>query len=197
MSNTGTVREALHDLPQIPTERLLLRRLRLDDAEDLFAYASDPKVTATLVWETHLSIDDSVAFLQQVIASYAEDAGAVWGIEDNESGRIIGTISFNTIRGEGYIGDVGYALARPYWGRGLMTEALAAVLDYGFRHMGLHRIEATCRDTNVGSYRVMEKCGMLHEGTLRDGRYVKGRLETFRIYASLRREFGRTNRRQG
>ncbi|MEZ4570891.1 MAG: GNAT family N-acetyltransferase [Thermomicrobiales bacterium] len=113
--------------------------LRLDDAEDLFAYASDPKVTATLVWETHLSIDDSVAFLQQVIASYAEDAGAVWGIEDNESGRIIGTISFNTIRGEGYIGDVGYALARPYWGRGLMTEALAAVLDYGFRHVGLHR----------------------------------------------------------
>lgn len=69
MTNRLTVREALHDLPQLPTERLLLRRIDGSDAEDLFAYASYPSVTATLTWETHLSIDDSRAVVWPIFCS--------------------------------------------------------------------------------------------------------------------------------
>lgn len=191
-----TLAEALHDLPQLPTERMLLRRLTMDDSGDVFAYASDPGVTATLTWDTHLSIDDTIAFLNQVLQSYEGGLGAVWGIQYQGTHAVIGTISFNNLHQGGYVGEVGYALARPYWGQGLMTEALYAVLDYGFRHMGLRRIEATCRVDNVGSYRVMEKCGMQLDGILRDARYVKGRLETIRLYSILRRDYERANRSQ-
>jgi len=194
MTNTLTLAEALRDLPQLPTHRLLLRRLREDDADDLFAYASDPGVTATLTWDTHLSVDDSLEFIRTVVASYERDEGAVWAIEHEPDRRVVGTISFNKLYQSGYVGEVGYALARPYWRQGLMTEALRAVLDYGFRHMGLRRIEATCRIDNIGSYRVMEKCGMGLDGVLRDARYVKGRLETIRLYSLLRRDYERAHR---
>ncbi|HLT21784.1 MAG TPA: GNAT family protein, partial [Thermomicrobiales bacterium] len=64
-----------------------------------------------------------------------------------------------------------------------------AVIDFGFRHMGLCRIEAVCRLDNVGSYRVMEKCGLQFEGIMRDAYYAKGRLETVRLYAIVRRDY--------
>lgn len=194
MTNSITVGEALRDLPQIPTERMLLRRIRVDDADDIFAYASDASVTATLIWDTHLSIDDSLAYIESVVATYEAGAGAMWGIEHQEQRRLIGTVGFNSVREAGYVGVVGYALARPYWGQGLMTEALRHVIDFGFRHMGLWRIEATCRSDNIGSYRVLEKGGMQLEGVLRDARYVKGRLETIRLYSILRRDYRGLNR---
>ncbi len=194
MANTLTLSDALHDLPQLLTERLLLRRIRTDDAEDIFTYASDPAVTATLTWETHLSIDDSIAFIQQVIDGYERDEQATWGIEHSASRRLIGTIGYNSIHAGGYVGEVGYALARQYWRLGLMTEALRAVLDFGFQHMGLRRIEATCRIDNTGSYRVMEKAGMQLDGILRDAQYVKGRLITVRLYSLLRNDYERAHR---
>ena len=194
MTNSSSLDDALRDLPQIETERLLLRRIRLDDASDLFAYASDASVTATLVWDTHLSIDDSLAYIATVVATYEAGTGAMWGIEHQEQRRLIGTVGFNSVREAGYVGVVGYALARPYWRQGLMTEALRHVIDFGFRHMGLWRIEATCRNDNIGSYRVLEKGGMQLEGVLRDARYVKGRLETIRLYSILRRDYRGLNR---
>jgi len=197
MTNTITLNGALTDLPQIPTHRLLLRRLRLDDAADLFAYASDPAVTATVTFDTHLSIDDSLAFIRHVVEEYGRGERAAWGIEHRAEKRLIGTIGFTTIRAGGYVGVAGYALARPYWRQGLMTEALGAVVDYGFRHMGLRRIEATCGVDNIGSYRVMEKVGMQLDGILRDAHYVKGRLITVRLHSILRRDYERAYRSDG
>jgi ribosomal-protein-alanine N-acetyltransferase len=189
MANDLALAQALKDLPQLETPRLLLRRMRLDDAEDMFAYASDPEVTKTLTFETHLSTDDSLTFLRTVVEGYARGDTAQWGIEHREPGRFIGTIGFNEIHQGGYVGAVGYALNRAFWGQGLMTEALKAVIDFGFRHMGLRRIEAVCRVDNIGSYRVMEKAGMQFEGIMRDGLYAKGRLESVRLYAILRRDY--------
>lgn len=189
MSNALALENALQDLPQLETSRLLLRRMRLDDAEDLFAYASDPAVTRTMTWDTHLSIDDSRAFLAGVVEGYERGDHAGWGIEHRDSGKFIGTIGFIEIRQGGYVGEVGYVLNRHYWGQGLMTEALKAVIDFGFRHMELRRIEAAARVTNVGSYRVMEKAGMQFEGIMRDARYNKGRMETVRLYAIIRSDY--------
>lgn len=196
MTNTITLAEALHDLPQIQTPRLLLRRLRLDDAEDMFVYASDPAVTATVTFETHLSIDDSLEFISQTLDGYERGERATWGIEHRQDQHLVGTVGYPTIRAGGYIGEAGYVLSRPYWRQGLMTEALGAVLDFGFRHMALRRIEATCRIDNIGSYRVMEKCGMQLDGILRDADYVKGRLISVRLYSILRRDYERAHRPQ-
>jgi [ribosomal protein S5]-alanine N-acetyltransferase len=186
VSNELVINDVLRDLPIIETERLILRRMRLDDAEDLFAYGSDPEVTRTTTWPTHLSIDDSRTFLTWVLEQYERGEHAGWGIEHRADGKFIGTVGYVMFSDAGYVGEIGYALARPYWGQGLTTEAAKAVIRFGFDYLGLHRIQATCHADNVGSYRVMEKAGMRFEGILRGSRYVKGRFDDVRMYALLR-----------
>lgn len=186
MSNEAVIKDVLRDLPIIETERLILRRMRLDDAEDLFAYGSDPEVTRTTTWDTHLSIDDSRTFLTWVLEQYERGEHAGWGIEHKEDGKFIGTVGFVMFSDSGYVGEIGYALARPYWGQGITTEAAKAIIRFGFDYLGLHRIQATCRADNVGSYRVMEKAGLRFEGIMRGRRYVKGRFDDIRMYGILR-----------
>lgn len=186
MSNEAVINDVLRDLPIIETERLILRRMRLDDAEDLFAYGSDPQVTRTTTWDTHLSVDDSRAFLTLMEEQYERGENATWGIEHRADGKFIGTVGFVAITDSGYVGEIGYALARPYWGQGITTEAARAVIRFGFDYLGLHRIQATCRADNVGSYRVMEKAGLRFEGIMRGRRYVKGRFDDIRMYGLLR-----------
>ena len=193
MTNALTLNDALADLPQLVTERLLLRKVLPDDSEAVFAYASDPGVTSTLSWDTHLSIDDSQAFISGVLEAYDRGNGATWAIVHLADKMMIGTIGFSPAREGQYVAEVGYVLARSHWRRGLMTEALSAALNFGFRHMGLRRIEAICRADNVASYRVMEKCGMSLDGILRDARYIKGQLMTIRLYSIVRSDYDRTH----
>jgi len=113
----------------------------------------------------------------------------VWAIVEKASGRVIGTIRMGEYRAQHGRASVGYALARPYWNRGLTTEALRAVLRFGFDVVGLNRIFAVCYPENPASARVMEKVGMTYEGTLRDAAFEKGRYRSLKVYAILRREY--------
>ena len=91
--------------------------------------------------------------------------------------------------------EIGYALARKYWGQGLMTEAVRAMLDYGFNLLRLNRIEARCDVENIASWRVMEKAGMKFEGVLRQNIFLHGRPRDARMYGILREEWSTTELR--
>ncbi|MBX6342671.1 MAG: GNAT family N-acetyltransferase, partial [Thermomicrobiaceae bacterium] len=96
----GDAVDAFRDLPRLETERLALRPLRLADAGDVFAYASDPEVARYTSWEPHRSIEESRAFLRQVLAAYAVGRTGTWGIVDRASGRVVGTVTlFNVDQG--------------------------------------------------------------------------------------------------
>jgi ribosomal-protein-alanine N-acetyltransferase len=177
------------NLPELRTERLKLRRMTLRDAADMFAYASDPDVTRYTSWQPHRSIDDSRAQLARVLARYERGEVAGWGVEHRADARFIGTAGYMRWDVEDRCAEVGFAISRTYWGRGLMTEALRAIVDFGFERMQLNRIEAHCATENIGSYRVMEKVGMRYEGTLRE-RYLKDdAFVDVRHYSILRREY--------
>jgi len=179
-------RAVFGDLPSLETPRLILRRLLMEDAGDIFAYASDHAVARTVTWEPHRSIEDSRAFVQTMLRRYERGEVANWGMELRETGRIIGTcgyILWNTTHDSA---EIAYALGRPWWNRGLMTEALRAVLEFGWRRMGLHRIEAHCRTDNPGSERVMQKLGMRLEGVNRGALRMKGVYVDLKHYAILR-----------
>lgn len=90
--------------------------------------------------------------------------------------------------------EVGYSLSREYWGQGLMTEALSAVIAETFRTLRLHRIEAMHFTDNPASGRVMAKCGMQHEGHLRERIYCKGVFRDVEMWAILRRDWEKLNR---
>ena len=183
-------------MPDLVTPLLRLRRLTMRDAQDIYRYSRDPEVARHVLWDPHRSIGDSRAYLRYMLRRYRSHEPASWGIEYLETGRIIGTIGFMWIQEDNNAAEVGYSLARDCWGKGIMTEALRAVLQYGFDEMNLNRIEAQHETTNPASGAVMRKCHMQHEGTLRSRLFNKGRYVDVELYAILRRDFNRLGLRR-
>jgi [ribosomal protein S5]-alanine N-acetyltransferase len=179
------------DIPEMETERLRLRKVTQADADDMFAYASDPEVARLSTWEPHRDLADTRATIERMLGWYADGYGGPWGLELKETRHLIGTCGFAVVP-EHYRAELGYAIGRDWWNRGLMSEAVQAAIDYGFGELGLNRIEARCMPENIPSSRVMEKCGMSWEGTLREQIYVKDRFDTLHIYSILRREWAAT-----
>lgn len=178
-----------HDLPELETDRLLLRKLRMTDAQDMYEYSRDPEVAKHVLWDAHQSVGDSKGYLRYAIRQYRQDLPASWGIELKETQSLIGTIGFMWINRDHNSAEVGYSLAREQWNKGIMSEALATVLEEGFMDLGLHRIEAQHEVDNPASGRVMAKCGMLYEGCVRGRLYNKGRYVDVALYAILRDDY--------
>ncbi len=158
---------ATDDWPPLPesiqTPRLLLRRLRLSDAEDVHAYARDPE-WGRLLPDFPQPYERRHA--DQFVASHVlKDwrAEPNWALE--HEGRVVGGVGLRTERRHARA-ELGYALARWLWGRGLMTEAVSAVIDETFRRLPIRKISAIAIAANVGSTRVMEKVGMQREALL-------------------------------
>lgn len=180
------IRDVFGALPSLETPRLVLRRLRATDVADVYAYASDPAVARTVTWEAHRSMEDSRAFVAATLRRYERGEVANWGMELRETGKIIGTCGYILWNVTHDSAEIAYALGRPWWNRGLMTEALRAVIAFGWERMGLHRIEAHCRTDNPASERVMLKLGMQFEGINRGALKMKGIYVDLKHYAILR-----------
>ena len=180
-------------MPLLETERLRLRRLCMRDAADIFDYSRDPQVAKYVLWDAQTSLSEARSYLRFVLRKYRLGEPASWGIELKATGRIVGTIGFMWIQRDNAAAEVGYSLARAQWGRGIMTEALEAVIEYGFRTLKLNRIEAIHELTNPASGAVMRKCGMVHEGTMREKLFNKGKYVDVDLYAILRKDFALRN----
>ncbi|MGH2404920.1 MAG: GNAT family N-acetyltransferase [bacterium] len=189
MGGDLTVEQVFGELPSLETRRLLLRKLRLDDAADAFAYGSDPEVSRYTTWEPHRTIDDTRAFLTSILELYASHRVAPWGMEHKQEGRLIGTCGFVWWDLRHARAEIAYALAQPYWNKGYTTEAVRAVIAFGYEVMRVNRIEARCDIPNAASARVMEKAGMTFEGILRHHMFVKGEYVDLKMYSILRDEW--------
>ena len=176
-------------MPDLNTERLCLRKLTMHDAGDIYSYSRDPEVARYVLWEAHRSIGDSRAYLRYMLRRYRLREPASWGIEYRQTGAIIGTIGFMWIQNDNAAAEVGYSLSREYWNQGIMTEALKAVIAYGFSALNLHRIEAQHEIANPASGAVMRKCHMIREGTLRGRLFNKGSYVDVDLYAILRQDY--------
>ena len=176
-------------LPTLETERLILRKMALDDAEDMFEYASDPEVAKYTGWNTHQSVKETRFFLNTVVKRYKNREITDWGIVHKGDAKFIGTCGFAECHLSDSRAEIGYALSQKYWRQGYMSEAIAAVIDFGFRTMNLNRVEASCKVENIASSRVMEKVGMQFEGILREHKFIKGQYWDLKIYSILRQEF--------
>ena len=148
------------------TERILLRPWREEDAEALYRHASDPEVGPRAGWSHHKSVDESRNIIRTLFAN-----DHTWAIVQKESREPIGCICYYT-PDESNIGifpndaEVGYWVARPYWNRGIATEALKLLIDYCFRQRGFRTLWADYFPDNQASGRVMQKCGFKDTGQL-------------------------------
>ena len=156
---------------RIETERLILRRFTLEDAPAMYErWANDPEVTRYLTWQPHRSVEDSRAILSEWVARYGEGDYYNWAIELKGVG-VIGSIGVVSQEEQTQSAEIGYCIGRAYWGRGIMPEALRAVLDYLFDEAHFRRVSAKHDIENTNSGRVMEKAGMRCEGVLRGAGY--------------------------
>ena len=160
--------------PQLETGRLVLRKIRQSDADDMFSYASLPKVTRYLTWNEHPDLLHTKRYLAYLDTQYRAGHYFDFAITLRDGGRMIGTIGFVSFDEANSVAEVGYVLHPDFWGMGLMTEALSRLIRFGFEELSLHRIEASFMPENGASRRVMEKCGMAFEGVRRGARLVKG-----------------------
>ena len=128
------------------------------------AYATDSEVTRYLSWRPHANVSETESFLELVETWWEEGREYTWAIETLDTSNLIGSIG---IRNMGSTRQVGYVLARPYWGQGFMTEALVRVIEIAMETPEVFRFEGFCTVENLASARVMEKAGMTYEGTLR------------------------------
>ncbi len=181
--------EAFSRLPTLTTPRLILRPVRMSDAQDLYEYSRDPQVAQHVLWEAHRSIHQTRAYIRYLLRQYRNAAPGTFAIALRDGGKVIGTIGFMWVQHENRSAEVGYSLSRAYWNRGYMSEALRAVLDFGFTKLNLNRIEAQHECDNPASGHVMKNAGMRHEGTLRERIYNKGRYADVELYAIVRRDF--------
>lgn len=181
--------DSLFTMPEIETDRLLLRRLNIRDAAAMYSYMQREKVAQYVLWAAHTSISDTRAYIRYMLRKYRLGDPASWGIEWKESGEIIGTIGYMWHNPEHSSVELGYSLNDEYWNAGVMTEALSAVIDYTFRVKMINRIEAQHEVRNPASGRVMQKCGMVKEGTLRSRLYNKGEYVDVDLYAILRGDY--------
>lgn len=153
---------------RLETERLILRRFTPDDAEAMFTgWCNDPEVSKFLTWPPHGNVEVTRSILNGWIEQYDDGAYFNWAIELKDSGRLVGSISVVKVREDIDSADIGYCMSREFWGRGIMPEALRAVMDYLFDEVGMNRVAASHDVNNPKSGRVMEKAGMKLEGTLR------------------------------
>lgn len=180
------------NLPFLETERLILRKVTLEDIEDMYLYCSNEEVSKYVTWNTHATISDTKDFVELIMNKYENKQISPWGIEYKENGKFIGTVDFVWWKPNHKTAEIGYVLSKDYWGKGLMTEVVKEIIKFGFEEMDLVRIQARCLVENIGSARVMEKTGMSFEGVIRKGIFAKGKHHDLKMYSILKEEFGLT-----
>lgn len=160
MTHKGTV--------TIETPRLILRRFTAGDAEAMYNnWANDPQVTKYLTWQPHADASVTRQLLELWSANYEDPAYYQWAIVLKELGQPIGSISVVSMRDIINQVEIGYCIGKKWWHQGITSEAFAAVIPFLFEEVGANRIAAKHDPNNPHSGAVMRRCGLTHEGTVR------------------------------
>ncbi len=175
-------------MEKLETSRLLLRHIVTEDAADIYAYCREPNVGPAAGWQPHTSIDETRIIMNDIFIGQEY----VFGIILKESQQMIGTIGFlpDPHRQNRDVLMLGYSLSEKYWNKGLMTEAAKAVISLIFKKLPITIISCTCYTTNIRSNKVIEKCGFVYEGCLRQGeKRFDGELMDVNLFSMTRTEW--------
>ena len=174
-------------LPTLPGDGVQLRSLTIDDVPDLRAIFSDADVVRFMSIPQLTSEAATLRFLDQIHDGFRAGTLYQWGIELEQ--RIVGTCTLAEIDRTNRRAEIGFALARAFWGRGLVLRAVPSVFQFAFERLDLRRIEADADPRNAASIRVLERLGFQREGLLRE-RYIQlGEVQDAMMFGLLRRDW--------
>ena len=172
--------------PELATERLLLRRVTMEDAPEIFFLRSDPIVLQFLSKEPAATIKEAEDFVVKVNNDTDNNESILWVIALKEApGKVIGSIGYWRMTKEHYRSEIGYVLNPQYWRKGIMKEAIMKVLDYGFNKIGLHSVEARINPDNIASASVLESTGFAREAYFKEDFCHREKFEDTAVYSRL------------
>ncbi|HKM34653.1 MAG TPA: GNAT family N-acetyltransferase [Lachnospiraceae bacterium] len=180
----------VNEFPVLETNRLVLREIRINDAEAIYDYLSDSEVIKYLEGSTD-SIEEAKGYISCISEGYEKRTDIRWGIELKENNTLIGDCGLGHINEPKTPTELGYILSKKYWNKGYMSEALKAILEYGFEELRLHRIQGWTHPDNIISSRLLLNNGFTKEGLHREFVYVwhKGIYIDVDMYAILSQDF--------
>ncbi len=184
-----SIDEAFTHFPTLTTNRLLLRQLRATDAEAIFAMRSDPVGMEFMGQEPHQTVEETQKLIQRLHTFYEQHNSLFWGVTLKGEDTVIGTCALFSFNFDFHYAETGYDLHRDYWGKGIASEAMSAVLTYSFTELGLHRIEADVAPDNTRSKNLLLKLGFTFEGNLRQRYYFRGQYEDEYYFGLLKDEW--------
>lgn len=177
--------------PTLTTPRLILRETVPSDAAHLFSFLSDPEVQKYDSPNVPIrEIAEAVSAIEKSRQRFASKEGITWSIVFKDENQVIGDLGFYFEDRCYYKTNLGYSVARPYWRRGIATEAGRALMQFGFETLRLHRINVDTRMDNIASVRLMEKLGFRYEGVRRECiRNEDGTYQNWGLFGMLENEY--------
>jgi [ribosomal protein S5]-alanine N-acetyltransferase len=180
-------------VPELTTDRLILREMLPSDAADVLTFRGDPIVQKYDDPPIH-TVQEALDFIEEIRQKSVAQKSQAWGVALKESNRIIGLVGLWYWNHYHRRAEVGYGIAAAYWGQGIAQEAVKAVVRYGFEGMGLNRIYARTLVVNERSVRMLERLGFVREGTQRG--YVledDGFFYDSALFGLVRQDWGYSN----
>ena len=171
--------------PVLFTERLTLRQISTDDANEVFSLRSDENVMRYLDRPRAKSTEDALQLIQKIIDGIVNNDGITWGIVLKDHDKLIGTVGYWRIMKDDYRAEIGYMIAASFHGKGLMQEAISVVINYGFSVLKLHSIEANVNPQNLSSIKLLERNHFSREAYFRENYYFEGKFLDTAIYSLL------------
>ncbi len=169
----------------IETERLILRRFEYTDDDAMLRYwIADEKIQSLYSEPVYTTKEAVKELLDKYIGSYEREDYYRWAIIEKDSVECIGQIAYFLVDNKNHFAEIEYCIGSVFQRQGLATEATKAVIAYGFEKMNLHKVQICTKTINAPSKRVIEKCGLTYEGTLRDYFYMNGEY-VGRLYFSI------------
>lgn len=164
----------LHPFPTLETERLILREITHADDDAMFAIRSDKRHSQFIDNPKVYTREEVIEKVQRAIELVKNNDGISWGITLKGNPTLIGSVDYWRVIKAHYRSEIGYMLHPDYYRQGIMTEALQATIEYAFKHIKLHTIEANIAPTNISSIKLVEKCGFVREAYLKENYYYNG-----------------------
>lgn len=183
--------EFFYPFPTIETKRLILRKMKHSDAHDLYDCFRDPAVSEYSEWPPHKSYAYTRDYVRYVVKGYRFDEVRTFCIVLKSENKVIGTCSFPSIDRNYKIAEIGYTIARPYWNMGYGSEAVAALVRFGFETVGLIRINARVAGDNLYSSAILKKLGFKLEGRQTEGVICQNRIKTLLYYGITSRDYNK------
>jgi ribosomal-protein-alanine N-acetyltransferase len=174
--------------PNLETERLLLRRIDYDDVDEIFALRSDKEVMKYIPRPLVNNAEEALVHIAIIDEKIDTNEGINWAITLKGDGKLIGVIGHYRIKPEHFRAEIGYMLLPEYHGKGIISEALKEVVNYGFEVMNLHSVEAIIDPENSASEKVLQKNGFIKEAHLKENEYFDGRFLDTVIYSLIKKQ---------